>query len=159
MAVPDVGSTESATESDAASTQIDKVETRLDFAKQSLSADEGQLLDELAKKYQLQLYLADEQIERLDPADLDLGNIQPADISQSSRIGSAVQDALRDLPRGSAAGIVLFSDGVNNAGISLEAAGKLARQKAIPVFAVGLGSSQPPRDLEIADVLVDDAVF
>ena len=34
-----------------------------------------------------------------------------------------------------------------------------ARRKGVPLFTVGLGSEQPVRDLELADLLVDDVVF
>ena len=57
------------------------------------------------------------------------------------------------------AGILLFTDGVNTEGLPLADAAQEARQKGVPILAVGLGRDDPPRDIELADVLVDDAVF
>jgi hypothetical protein len=53
----------------------------------------------------------------------------------------------------------LFTDGVTTEGLPLENAAQDARTSGVSIFAVGLGSGQPPRDIEVADVLVDDAVF
>ena len=38
-------------------------------------------------------------------------------------------------------------------------AARYARRKGVPLFTVGLGSEQPVRDLELADLLVDEVVF
>ena len=57
------------------------------------------------------------------------------------------------------AAIILFTDGVTTEGLPLADAAQDARRAGVPIFAVGLGSGEPPRDIEVADVLVDDAVF
>ena len=57
------------------------------------------------------------------------------------------------------AAIILFSDGVTTEGLPLADAAQEARRKGVPIFAIGLGRDAPPRDIEIADVLVDDVVF
>ena len=43
--------------------------------------------------------------------------------------------------------------------LSLADAAEEARRKGVPLFAIGLGRDSPPRDIELADVLVDDVVF
>ena len=57
------------------------------------------------------------------------------------------------------AGVMLLTDGVTTEGLPLADAAQEARQKGVPLFAVGLGRDDPPRDIELADVLVDDVVF
>ena len=51
-------------------------------------------------------------------------------------------------------GIIVFSDGGQNAGISPEAAVELAREAKIPIFTVGLGSDRQPTNVGISDLAV-----
>ena len=51
-------------------------------------------------------------------------------------------------------GIIVFSDGGQNAGISPEAAVELAREAKIPVFTVGLGSDRQPTNVAVSDLVV-----
>ncbi len=55
--------------------------------------------------------------------------------------------------------IIMLTDGITTEGEKLSAAAVFARRKGVPVFPVGLGDAQPVRDLEIADVQVDDVAF
>ena len=55
--------------------------------------------------------------------------------------------------------MVLFSDGQTTEGEPLSKAAELAKRKGVPLFAVGLGSAEPARDIELTELLVDDVVF
>ncbi len=66
---------------------------------------------------------------------------------------------LGDLRGTPPAAIVLVTDGINTDGPSLAEAARQARHKGVPLFTVGLGSEQPVRDVELADLLVDEVVF
>jgi hypothetical protein len=79
--------------------------------------------------------------------------------SQATRLGDAVRRVLADFRGGPPAAVVLLTDGVSTEGVPLAAAAQDARRQAVPLVAVGLGSARAPRDIELADVLVDDAVF
>ena len=57
------------------------------------------------------------------------------------------------------AAVILLSDGVVTEGASLSDAAQNLRSAGVPLLAVGIGSAKPPRDIELADVLVDDVVF
>jgi hypothetical protein len=70
-----------------------------------------------------------------------------------------VQQILDDYRGAPPAAVILLSDGVTTAGVPLADAARQARRVGVPLFAIGVGSDEPPRDIEIADVLVDDAVF
>jgi hypothetical protein len=48
---------------------------------------------------------------------------------------------------------------VTTDGVPLAEAAQSARRIGVPILSVGLGSVEAPRDIEVADVLVDDAVF
>ncbi len=138
--------------------------TRINLAKQIITGDHGELLRKLAENYQLHIYQVASGIERIDGelnqqvAAID-GLTTENETAQTTRLGDAVVHAIGDYPNGPPAAMILLTDGVNTAGKSLDYAAQIARRRGVPLYAVGLGSDQPPRDLELADVLVDDIVF
>jgi hypothetical protein len=71
-----------------------------------------------------------------------------------TRLGQALRDLIQKERSAPLSGIVLFSDGGQNAGVSPEAALELARDAKIPVFAVGLGSDKQPKNVRISDLTV-----
>ncbi len=140
--------------------------TRLNLAKLIATENDGRLLAELARRYRLEVYFAAGGIER-QPHTADAAASVAAiraltsdgPDSQASRLGDAVRHVL-DVFRGAPpVGMLLLTDGVSTDGLQLADAAQEARQKGVPLLAVGLGRDDPPRDIELADVLVDDAVF
>jgi hypothetical protein len=83
----------------------------------------------------------------------------PAAVSGgSTSLGDAIGATLDEYAGQPLAGIVLLSDGGNNAGEDPAAAGERAAQRRVPVFTVGIGDPVSPRDLSVASLLVDDVV-
>ncbi len=152
--------------------QIDRVEpTRLNLAKLLLTEENGRLLQKLSKKYHLEIYFAAASVERYakgsGAADWNLAHcietirqLTPdgAD-SGSTRLGHAVRHVLGDWQTAPPAALILFTDGITTEGPSIEEGAQNARHQGVPFMLVGLGDDQPPRDLELADLLVDDVVF
>ncbi len=137
--------------------------TRLNLARLLLTQDDGRLLRELAARYRLEVYFVDDEVERVPHAGETDGLLAavrklPAE-GQATRLGDAVGRVLDDFRGAAPAAIVLLSDGVTTAGRPLADAAQDARRRGVPLVAVGLGSATPPRDVELADVLVDEAVF
>jgi hypothetical protein len=60
---------------------------------------------------------------------------------------------------GPLAGIVLVTDGGNNAGSDADAAANVARDAAVPVFAVGLGGDERPANVRIVDLEAPPRVY
>jgi hypothetical protein len=139
--------------------------TRLNFVKLLASEDHGRFLSELASRYRLNVYFAADRIERqpnIDPNEMArIVSELKADgaDSQATRLGDAVRHVLGDFRGNPPAAIVLLTDGVITAGVPLSEAAQDARRAGVPLVAVGLGNDKPPRDVEVGDVLVDDAVF
>ena len=140
--------------------------TRLNLAKLLATGEDGRLLDQLAERYRLQLYLAAGGVERVpDSSDTAAQLRAVRDLtadgadSHASRLGDAVRHVLDDFRGAPPAAVILLSDGVTTEGVPLADAAQYARRRGVPIVAVGLGSARPPRDIEIADVLVDDVVF
>jgi hypothetical protein len=89
------------------------------------------------------------------PATLDKPD--PA-LAEATKLGEALDRTLSDMAGQPAAGIVLFSDGAHNLGEDPVAVARKAAARGVPIYTVGLGESQPPRDLAITSMLVDDVV-
>jgi hypothetical protein len=139
---------------------------RLNIAKLILKDDNRRLLRELADRYRVGVYTAAANIERpFESSPLsDLAGMLDSlttdgPASQATRVGDALVRVIDDFRGAPPAAVVLLSDGVVTEGISLPDAAQNLRSAGVPLLAVGIGSAKPPRDVELADVLVDDVVF
>lgn len=70
-----------------------------------------------------------------------------------TRLGQALRQLIYDERNGPVSGIVLFSDGGQNAGVEPDAAVALAREARLPIFTVGLGSDRQPVNVQVSDFL------
>ena len=70
-----------------------------------------------------------------------------------TRLGQALRQLIYDERNGPVSGIVLLSDGGQNAGIEPDAAVALAQEARLPIFAVGLGSDRLPVNVQVSDLL------
>jgi hypothetical protein len=140
--------------------------TRLDIAKGLILKDDARLLHELEKQHKVRLYLVSNAARLLAEVDrpIDIANavemvreIKPT--GGQSRLGDGVRQVLTELRGAPPSAIVVFSDGQTTEGESLSKASELATRKGVPVYAVGLGSAEPARDIELTELLVDDVVF
>lgn len=135
--------------------------SRWNLAQMLLRENEGRILREMDRRYKLRVYtLAGLQGDESAgaPEILEgLGKAQPEGVS--SPLGTAVRNVLGELRGTPPAAIVLLSDGINTEGPPLADAAAYARRKGVPLFTVGLGDQRPPKDLRVADLLVDDVVF
>lgn len=76
-----------------------------------------------------------------------------------TRLGDNLK-ALIDKERGGpVAGIVVFSDGGNNAGLDPAMAATVAADSMIPVHSVGLGSDKRPMNIRVVDLEAPEKVF
>lgn len=145
--------------------------TRLELAKMLLLERDAGLLRQLQQRYRLKAYRVGGSARALSghTAGAKSGESDPAAWGQSlreltagesaSRLGKCLQDVLAVQRGRPTAAVILFSDGVTTEGKTIAEAAGDARRKAVPLFLVGLGNSRPPRDVRLADLLVDDVVF
>ena len=76
-----------------------------------------------------------------------------------TRIGEALVRVIDQEPPGTLAGVILLTDGGNNAGVDpAAAAGQLAKT-GVPVFSVGTGSDRLPTNVRVADLLSPARVY
>ena len=66
-----------------------------------------------------------------------------------TRLGEALMQVLHDERTSPIAGVVLISDGGQNAGAAPDVAVRTAAEAGIPVFAVGIGSTEQPANVRV----------
>ena len=76
-----------------------------------------------------------------------------------TRIGETLVRVIDQEPDGVLAGVIMISDGANNAGLDPAAACASLAQARVPVFAIGIGSERLPTNVRIADILAPSRVF
>jgi hypothetical protein len=69
-----------------------------------------------------------------------------------TRLGQALRQLIQEERDTPVSGIIVFSDGGQNAGIPPEAAVALAQEARIPVYTVGLGSNRQPTNVAVCDL-------
>ena len=120
---------------------------------QAVAALDDGALDDLAELFEVRLYAfagASEAIDALTDVPA------PGD---TTRIGSALVDVLREARSSALGAVVLISDGADNSG-ELDTA-RLAEIAGygVPVHAVGVGRESIPEDIELESVAVSDQVM
>ena len=98
----------------------------------------------------------DAQPSTLNPLDWSK-ELQPRGIQ--TRLGQALADELRLYRDAPLAGVIVISDGAQNAGVEPGAAVEAARQVKVPFYTVGVGSAQVPRNIAIRDLVVPTRAF
>ena len=71
-----------------------------------------------------------------------------------TRLGQALRQLIHNERGAQLSGIVLISDGGQNAGIAPEAAVAMAQEMKLPIFTVGLGSDKRPINVRVSDLAV-----
>ncbi|CAK9016888.1 VWFA domain-containing protein, partial [Durusdinium trenchii] len=138
---------------------------------------EGELIETLQNQHVVDLYTFDEELGPLagrfptryvppgtaspaavddavssDSPDVDWPSLlQPRGLS--TRLGDALDALLAEAKSPTLSGVVLFTDGVNNAGRGLERARERARKQGVPLIAVGVGSTRPPVNASIVRII------
>jgi hypothetical protein len=75
-----------------------------------------------------------------------------------TRLGEAVARVLESEPKGVLAGIIVLSDGGNNAGIDPRSAATAASAAGVHVHTVGVGADTLPANVRVADLLAPSRV-
>lgn len=137
----------------------------------------GGLLDALAARHEVSVWRFDADAEPVSvrpvaPADrLESGEpaaVAAADETWSTalaargfetRLGEALTRVLDDEPSGVLAGVIVVSDGANNAGIDPAAAAAALSKAGVPVFPIGIGSERLPANVRVADLVAPARVF
>ncbi|MEM7262480.1 MAG: VWA domain-containing protein [Planctomycetota bacterium] len=98
----------------------------------------------------------DEGEEPTAPLDLDALEVR----GKVTRLGDALFDSVNELRGETVSGVILLSDGRDNGGIMRpeESADRLAGRQ-IPIYAVGVGNAEEPKDIRVSDLDVAEVVL
>lgn len=132
--------------------------------------ESGEWLRNLRRKHDVSVLRFDDSVarvatlEKLDPeessAELQANSEQSssldwrqalAPVGVETRLGTALRQLIYDERAQPVSGVVVFSDGGQNAGTDVTEAIEMAREAKIPVFTVGLGSVHQPTNVRVAD--------
>jgi uncharacterized membrane protein len=123
------------------------------FVKQSFSAAESPILKALSDRFLVRVFRFSSTAGRLEsPDDLTFNGSQ-------TRLGRALDGAREELAGLPVSGIVLVSDGADTSDTSLADALLGMKAEKLPVYTVGVGSPQLPRDIQIDRVSTPRSVL
>lgn len=136
----------------------------------------GGLLEELAARHEVSVWRFDADAEPVSVRPVATGDrfddstaaAAPEDETWSTalaargfetRLGEALTRVLDDEPGGVLAGVIVVSDGANNAGVDPTAAAAALAKAGVPVFPIGIGSERLPANVRVADLVAPARVF
>jgi hypothetical protein len=80
-------------------------------------------------------------------------------IGTETAIGDAIKTALNSLRGQYVAGVVVFSDGKNNAGMATKEIASQLKQRYLPIYTVAAGIPHTPKDIALLELEAREAVL
>jgi hypothetical protein len=129
---------------DSRSMQIaDGGHARADVIRNALGTRDSALVAALRERFQVRLFRFGSALQRIEDA-AGLGFS-----SAETRLGDAITGARQELDAVPLSGLVVLSDGADNAGDAVGTELASLRARSVPVFTVGIGAERFERDVEI----------
>lgn len=151
----------------------------------ALLLETSPLLEELRKTHDVEVFRFDDQLYRdarvslkklegqpprvtaKPPSDARVENTQPKPnwneflqpTGTETRLGQALAQLIQDERNAPISGIVVFTDGGQNAGLSPDVAVGLAAEARFPIFPVGIGIDRAPTNVRVADLLAPERAY
>ena len=125
--------------------------TRLDLVNLILFNPTSQFLPILSDRFNVHLYRFDKQPHQISS---EIVSLDP--VGGLTDIATSIDDASKEWRGQLLAGVVLLSDGGHNASTSV--IGQMTETQ-IPIYAVGVGDPEPPRDLKLSSVEVSPVAY
>ena len=120
--------------------------TRADYVRAEVGTPEAPLLAALGQRFVPRVFRFSSSAERLQaPGDLTFQGT-------GTRLGEAIDRAREELSGLPVAGLVVVTDGADNAETTIDQPVASLRAAGVPVFAVGVGKEQLSRDVQITRV-------
>ncbi len=144
---------------------------RITAAIQLMNRPEIDLLNRLEELHSVRLYTFgdEEKPRKLEPAKsgpragkyaaLPLGQFRPQPpMENATRLSAALEQALADAAGQPFAGALIITDGQQNVGDEPTLVAKRYGAATAPIFTLGMGDPNPPKDVAITGILVDEVV-
>jgi len=131
--------------------------SRLAIVQRILTRDEGRMLRSIAGENDLEVYSFAEDLREIGRE--RLGDLRAK--GNATALGEGVAGILRRLRGRPLSGIVVISDGRSNAGRSVDEAAADAQNRPapVPVFTIGVGDPDEPKDIRIEDIDAPEVVL
>jgi hypothetical protein len=148
--------------------------SRLAVAQGILTQNRSAWLRELEQRRQLRMYVFDEHLRPLPlEPEMDASAASSAVELRERRLreltptgsrtapAAAVKELLEEHRGSELAAAVLLTDGAATTGDEerLSLGAELARERGVPLYAIGIGSDQPALDVELYDPLAEEVVY
>lgn len=117
--------------------------TRREIAQGILQPDAARLLTQLGNRFKLRYFAFSKTAERVSGFEPGL---RPGN---ATNLGKSLSQIAAEFAAAPLAGIVLLTDGADNQSENLENTAAQLRARNIPVYSIGVGSSQIVRDVEV----------
>ncbi|MFG0334340.1 MAG: VWA domain-containing protein [Maioricimonas sp. JB049] len=139
--------------------------TRLDIVRGLLTSQEGRFLDRLQQQHNVRLYQFDSEPRRLAASDEAASTAELAEAIRllrptgtQTRLATSLRSLLDEASGTSPAAVVVLTDGVatTTAADRLSAGAEDAARLGVPLMPVVVGSDNPPRDVELTEILAED---
>ncbi len=128
---------------------------RADLVRFVLNEKPYRLLDKLRGRGEVQVYNFDEKAEPLKVEEHDRLEGELA----ATRVGSILNRVMNRYEKKPVAGVAIFSDGNNNAGLPVADVRKSVDERDIPIYALGVGAEKPPPDVAVARAVAPRTSF
>ncbi|MCC6492946.1 MAG: hypothetical protein IT424_07990 [Pirellulales bacterium] len=137
--------------------------SRTDAWRTLLNRRDRSFIDRLQQRFDVDLVQFDAGVEAasLEKAILQdpINSGSPIERGRATRLGDAIDFALRQLPGPRPSAIIVISDGINTAGLSLADATVRAQALGVPIFPVAVGSDRPRPDVAVDEVRAEPVAF
>jgi uncharacterized membrane protein len=120
--------------------------SRADIARAALSSGDSSLVAALRERFQVRLFRFGSSLQRIEDATaLGFDGVE-------TRLNDAITSARQELDAVPLSGLIVLSDGADNASATPGSELLSARARSVPVFTVGLGAERFDHDAEIERV-------
>ncbi|HXX92546.1 MAG TPA: hypothetical protein VEN81_02870 [Planctomycetota bacterium] len=134
--------------------------SRAEIVKKALQNPKLKILDELEDKLNVAYFTFSSTASAKESRDQLLKDYsRDSCIGTETAIGDAIKSALNTLKGQYIAGVVIFTDGKNNAGIATKEIAVQCRQRYLPIYAVAAGLPRTPKDIALMELEAPDAVL
>ena len=125
--------------------------TRLDLVNRILFNPTSRFLPTLIDRFDVHLYRFDKHPHQISR---EIGSLDA--VGRLTDVATSIYDAAKEWRGQLLAGVVLLTDGAHNASTSVL---EKVAETQIPIYAVGVGNPEPPKDLKLSSVEVSPVAY
>jgi uncharacterized membrane protein len=134
--------------------------SRVELAKSLLKHPTAKVFEQIAANYEVRYFtFGDALLPPKGKGETMADKLQDADASdRSTRLGTALEEALARFTGQSISGIVILTDGAANEAVEPVEVARRMKERTIPLYPIGLGLAEPA-DVRMEAVIVPETVF